>query len=194
MSVRPDLSVQADIPLDFSTGISIALRPETGISWGEIAARVMDYWQAVGVSNEDQLTALTRQIMQKLDVMAPAPTKADLTLLAIEEVRRMLDEWLAGLLGLDRQTQSQELAMARVALLSGTVSDWPAVLLGESNPGLIDELRKNMPPAAPETAELAMAAQQIELFTRRWVSRGRRYLRLFRVAMGRLLRFLGMRR
>jgi hypothetical protein len=143
------------------------------------------------VSDEDQLTALTRRVMQRVDALGPETAAADIAMLAVEETWQTIDEWLASLLDCEHAVSAQELAMARVALLSGTLPQWPAVLLNGDRREFISALRGVMAVPVPEPAELTMEIQQIRLFSSSLFSLCQRCLRLLTAGLGKILKIFG---
>jgi hypothetical protein len=145
--------------------LPISSPKEFGISWGESTTRVTAYWHALGVNDEEQLTALTRRVMQRVDALGTLSASADLATLAIEETRKLLDEWLSTVLSGASGVPAEELAMARAALLSGAVSGWTAALLRNDHYSLAVALRRVLPIAVPASAEFPMPIGEIKLFS-----------------------------
>jgi hypothetical protein len=88
------------------------------------------YWRALGVSDPDQIAALSEQALRRgLPDLTRLPGSVD----GRVGGRELLDDWLARTLDLPRQPQA--LAAARAALLGGAVPDWPAVLFAPPGRG-----------------------------------------------------------
>ena len=134
--------------------------------------RLGAYWRALGVTEPDQVMALSEQALRRTAEL-PEPPGLEPVARALIAAGELLDDWLARALELPRP--SRELAAARAALLSGAVPDWPAALFappGEAEP-LLDTLREAIAESTPPLASGAMPAQRIELFSllgplRRW--------------------------
>ena len=128
-----------------------------------ILARLGAYWRALGVTDPDQIAALSEQALRRA-VESPEPPGLDPVARALVAAGELLDDWLARALDLPRL--SQELAAARAALLSGAAPDWPAALFappGEANT-VLDTLRAVRAEPTPPLSPGAMPAQRIDLF------------------------------
>lgn len=126
--------------------------------------RLGAYWQALGVSDPDQVAALSEQALRRLPELPETPG-VDPVGRAIVAAGDLLDDWLARALELSKP--SPELAAARAALLSGAAPDWPATLFappGEAS-ALRDALRAAIAEPAPLSSPGAMPAQRIDLFS-----------------------------
>ncbi len=127
-------------------------------------ARLNAYWRALGVSDSDQVTALSEQALRRLPELPEIPG-VDLVGQAIIAASDLLDDWLARALDLPRP--SPALAAARAALLSGAAPDWPAALFappGEAGT-LREILRTVIAEPTPAPSPGVMPAQRIELFS-----------------------------
>jgi hypothetical protein len=129
--------------------------------------------------------------MQRVDALGPETAAADLARLAVEETRQMVDEWLASLLDYEHPVSAQELAMARVALLNGTLPRWPTVLLDGDHGELRLALRGAVVVPVPEPAQLTMEIQQIQLFSSSLFSLWQRCLRLLTAGLGKVMKIFG---
>jgi hypothetical protein len=154
---------------------------------------VTAYWRALGVTDAEQLTALTRRVMQRVDALEAETAVIDLAIFSIEETLAMLDEWLASVLEFDHKPLAQELAMARVALLSGATPDWPAALLSVDQRALVAALPGALTPAVPAPAGLPMEPQRIDLFSLNLLFWGRRCLHFLWVSFDKLFTTSGKR-
>ncbi|QQS54037.1 MAG: hypothetical protein IPM89_14570 [Candidatus Competibacteraceae bacterium] len=138
---------------------------------GVLLGRLGAYWRALGVSDPDQIAALSEQALRRgLPDRLESPDPLTGALVA---ARELLDDWLARTLDLPRQPRA--LAAARAALLSGAVPDWPAVLFAPPDAArdVTDALRAAVAEPVPAPAPGAMPVQRIELFSlldplRRW--------------------------
>lgn len=126
--------------------------------------RLGTYWQTLGVTDPDQIAALSEQALRRATELPETPGMDPLArvLLAAGE---LLDDWLARALDLPRT--SRELAAARAALLSGVAPDWPTTLFAPPGEGesLKDTLRDAIAEPAPAPVPGAMPVQRIELFS-----------------------------
>lgn len=95
---------------------------ETTPLWQETCQRVQWYWRMQGVRDERQCVVLSDRVMDRLSRHSQLITKQDLPYRAMEEAQRMLNDWLS--LALQDQHPAV-LAAGRVALLKGTVRNWP---------------------------------------------------------------------
>ncbi len=139
-----------------------------------LLSRLGAYWRALGVSDPDQIVALSEQALRR---MPDSPESPDPLMGALAAARELLDDWLARTLDLPRR--SRALAAARAALLSGAAPDWPAALFAPPGAArdMADALRAAVADPAPASAPGVMSAQRIELFSlldplRRWRRRG----------------------
>ena len=128
-----------------------------------VLARLGAYWRALGVSNPDQIAALSEQALRRAAELLESPGLDPLAR-ALVVASELLDDWLARTLELPRP--SRELTAARAALLSGATPDWPAALFappGEAG-ALLDILRAAIAEPTPPPSPGAMPAQRIDLF------------------------------
>ena len=88
-----------------------------------LLARLGAYWQVLGVTDPDQIAALSEQALRRA-AESPEPSGPDPVARALVAAGELLDDWLARALELPRP--SQELAAARAALVSGATPDRPA--------------------------------------------------------------------
>ncbi len=139
-----------------------------------LLGRLGAYWRALGVTDPDQVAALSEQALRRVP---DPPEFPDLLTGALAAARDLLDDWLAQTLDLPRR--SRALAAARAALLSGAVPDWPAVLFAPPGAArdVTDALRAVLAEPTPAPAPGAMPVQRIELFSLldplgRWRRRG----------------------
>jgi len=133
--------------------------PSNELLFGRLGA----YWQALGVTDPAQVTALSEQALRRASELPEMPGLDPLAR-ALVAAGELLDDWLARMLELPRQ--SRELAAARAALLSGAVPDWPAALFappGEADI-VLDALRAAIAEPTPPPTPGAMPAQRIDLF------------------------------
>jgi hypothetical protein len=132
-------------------------------SHGMLLGRLSAYWRALGVSDPDQIAALSEQALRR--GLPDRPDSPDPLTGALAAARELLDDWLARTLDLPRQPQA--LAAARAALLGGAVPDWPAVLFAPPDAArdVSDALRAAVAEPAPAPAPGTMPAQRIELFS-----------------------------
>lgn len=137
-----------------------------------VLARLDAYWRALGVTDPQQIAALSEQTLRRMPEGLEIPG-ADPMTQALIAARNLLDDWLARTLDLPQQPRA--LAEVRAALLSGAAPDWPTALFAP--PGEADEVRDALRAAiaepTPSPAPGAMPAQRIELFSlfgllRRW--------------------------
>lgn len=134
--------------------------PSNELLFGRLGA----YWQALGVTDPAQVTALSEQALRRACELPEMPGLDPLAR-ALAAAGELLDDWLARALALPRP--SRELAAARAALLSGVVPDWPTTLFappGEAET-LLDTLREFIAQPTPAPGPGAMPAQRIELFS-----------------------------
>lgn len=126
--------------------------------------RLGAYWRTLGVSDPDQVVALSEQALRRLPELPETPG-IDPVARAIVAAGDLLDDWLARALELPRS--APDLAAARAALLSGAAPDWPAALFAP--PGVaetaLETLRSAIAEPAPEPYPGVMPAQRIELFS-----------------------------
>jgi hypothetical protein len=126
--------------------------------------RLGAYWRALGVSDPDQVTALSEQALRRLPELPETPG-VDPVGRAIIAAGDLLDDWLARALELPKP--SPTLAAARAALLSGAAPDWPATLFAP--PGEASALRGALRAAIAEPTPIpqpgVMPAQRIDLFS-----------------------------
>ncbi len=139
-----------------------------------LLGRLSAYWRALGVTDPDQVAALSEQALRRVP---DPPESPDPLTGALAAARELLDDWLARTLDLPQR--SRALAAARAALLSGAAPDWPAVLFAPPGTArdVADALRAVVAEPAPAPAPGVMPAQRIELFSlldplRRWRRRG----------------------
>lgn len=140
----------------------------------QLLGRLGAYWRALGVTDPDQVAALSEQALRRMPDLPESPDPLTGALVA---ARELLDDWLARTLDLSRR--SRALAAARAALLSGVAPDWPRALFAPpgATPDVVDVLRAAVAEPAPEPAPGVMPAQRIELLSlldplRRWRQRG----------------------
>ncbi|MDG4596236.1 MAG: hypothetical protein P9F75_11210 [Candidatus Contendobacter sp.] len=128
-----------------------------------VLARLGAYWQALGVSDPDQIAALSEQALRRATESPEAPG-LDAVARTLVAAGELLDDWLARALDLPRS--SRELAAARAALLSGAAPNWPAALFAAPDEAdtVLDALRAARAEPTPEPSPGAMPAQRIELF------------------------------
>jgi len=129
----------------------------------QLLARLGAYWRALGVSDPDQVAALSQQALRRVAETpeSPGPDPVARVILAAGD---LLDDWLARALELPRS--SRELAAARAALLSGAAPDWPAALFappGQAD-AVVNALRAAIAEPAPPVKPGSMPAQRIDLF------------------------------
>ncbi|MDG4553231.1 MAG: hypothetical protein P9E24_03125 [Candidatus Competibacter sp.] len=127
-----------------------------------LLGRLGAYWRALGVTDPDQVAALSEQALRR---MSDPPEFPDPLTGALVAARELLDDWLARTLDLPQR--SRALAAARAALLSGVAPDWPAVLFAPPGTArdVVDVLRAAVAEPAPESAPGVMPAQRIELLS-----------------------------
>jgi hypothetical protein len=194
IGLRPQAATYSpSAALALSLVASAGHQREPALSWGEVTNRVTAYWRALGVTDAEQLTALTRRVMQRVDALEAETAVIDLAIFSIEETLAMLDEWLASVLEFDHKPLAQELAMARVALLSGATPDWAAALLSVDQRALVAALPGALTPAVPAPAGLPMEPQRIDLFSLNLLFWGRRCLHFLWVSFGKLFTTSGKR-
>lgn len=147
-----------------SAAVSYLPPPPVALSSEWLFARLSAYWQALGVSDPDQITALSEQALRRLPELPEIPG-VDLVGRAIIAASDLLDDWLAQALELSRP--SPALAAARAALLSGAVPDWPAALFAPpgENSILRDMLWAAIAEPTPAPHPGVMPAQRIDLFS-----------------------------
>ncbi len=154
-----------------NTAMPYLAPPSAAPSHGVLLGRLGAYWRALGVSDPDQIAALSEQALRRC--MPDRSESSDPLMGALAAARELLDDWLARTLDLPRRPEA--LAAARAALLGGAVPDWPAVLFAPPDAArdVSDALRAAVAEPAPASAPGAMPAQRIELFSlldplRRW--------------------------
>ncbi len=153
------------------------------IEWNESAlSRVAAYLRTFGIEDKARLTALTQQVMRRVDARVEEIVDNNPLPLAIEETQGMIDEWLSLVLYSGFCPHPQELSSLRVALqLYGKPKGWSDVFLQTRN--LPNEtayaLRETCLRPVPPLAELPMNVQEIEF----WSSS---------LSSSRLLRYGGM--
>ena len=128
-----------------------------------VVARLGDYWRALGVTEPDQIVALSEQALRRA-AESPEPPGLEPVARALIAADELLDDWLARALELPRP--SRELAAARAALLSGATPDWPVALFappGEADT-VLDALRAAIADPTPPPSPGAMPTQRIDLF------------------------------
>ena len=127
-----------------------------------LLARLSAYWRALGVTDPDQVTALSEQAIRRVPELPELPG-IDPVGRAIVAANDLLDDWLAQALELPRP--SAALAAARAALLSGAIPDWPKALF--ARPGQagteLDRLGAVIAEPAPAPSPGVMPAQRIKL-------------------------------
>ncbi len=127
-----------------------------------LLARLSAYWRALGVTDPDQVTALSEQALRRVPELPELPG-IDPVGRAIVAANDLLDDWLAQALELPRP--STALAAARAALLSGAIPDWPKALF--ARPGqaetVLDRLGAVIAEPAPAPRPGVMPAQRIKL-------------------------------
>lgn len=129
----------------------------------ELHARLGAYWRALGVTDPDQVAALSEQALRRLPELPETPG-LDPPARAIVAAGDLLDDWLARMLDLPRP--SRALAAARAALLSGAAPNWPKVLFappGEAE-SVFEELGAALAEPTPAPVPGSMPAQRIDLF------------------------------
>ena len=129
----------------------------------QLLARLGAYWRALGVSDPDQVAALSQQALRRV-AETPESSGSDPVARVILAAGDLLDDWLARALELPRP--SQELAAARAALLSGAAPDWPAALFappGQAD-AVVNALRAVIAEPTPPIKPGSMPAQRIDLF------------------------------
>lgn len=126
--------------------------------------RLNAYWRALGVTDPDQVAALSEQALRRASELPETPGFDPLAR-AIIAAGELLDDWLAQVLDLPRQ--SRTLPVARAALLSGAVPDWPTALFAPpGEPGtVLERLRAAIAEPTPAPGPGIMPAQRIELFS-----------------------------
>ena len=128
-----------------------------------LLARLGAYWQVLGVTDPDQIAALSEQALRRA-AESPEPSGPDPVARALVAAGELLDDWLARALELPRP--SQELAAARAALVSGATPDRPAALFappGEAST-VLDTLQTIRAEPVPPPIPGAMPTQRIEPF------------------------------
>jgi hypothetical protein len=131
-----------------------------------VIIRVKAYWCTLGVSDQEQLNLLSERAMQRVLNRTHEITEQNLPYRALEEIQRMLDEWLTD--ALPRDLCPIPPGSARVALLDGLVPDWPTQLAAHSHrPETISNLFRALPEPVPPVNGLAMPLQTIRLFSLR---------------------------
>lgn len=129
----------------------------------QLYARLGAYWRALGVTDPDQVTALSEQALRRLSELPETPGLDPLAR-AIVAAGDLLDDWLARMLDLPRP--SRALVAARAALLSGAVPNWPRMLFappGETE-SAFEELNSALAEPTPAPGPGSMPAQRIDLF------------------------------
>lgn len=129
-----------------------------------LLARLSAYWRALGVTDPDQVTALSEQALRRVPELPELPG-IDPVGRAIVAANDLLDDWLAQALELPRP--SAALAAARAALLSGAISDWPKALFAPPGQAgtVLDRLGAVIAEPTPAPILGTMPAQRIELFS-----------------------------
>jgi hypothetical protein len=125
--------------------------------------RLGAYWRALGVTEPDQVMALSEQALRRA-AESPEPPGLEPVARALIAAGELLDDWLAR--ALDLPQPSPALAAARAALLSGAAPDWPVALFappGEADT-VLDALRAAIADPTPPPSPGAMPAQRIDLF------------------------------
>lgn len=149
----------------------------------ETLERLATYWQELGIHDPDCLAALSQSVLQR--ALARPDAAEHLTALAIEEVRRLLDDWLSGALRLESADPLRQQAAARAALRFAQESpSWPAGLLQPppAPPDLVRALRAAAMPPLPPQRELAMPTQRIDFWHPLTGALGRLFARFRRSA------------
>ncbi|MFO1371445.1 MAG: hypothetical protein U1F42_03305 [Candidatus Competibacteraceae bacterium] len=130
-----------------------------------LMSRLGAYWRALGVTDPDQVAALSEQALRRLS-NSPETLELDTVARAVIAASDLLDDWLAHALGLSRP--SRALAAARAALLSGAAPDWPVALFappGAELGAILDTLRAAVAEPTPAPGSGVMPVQRIELFS-----------------------------
>lgn len=147
-----------------SAAVPYLPHPTAAPSTAQLHYRLQTYWQALGVNDPDQATALSEQALRRAAELPETPGLDPLAR-AIAAAGELLDDWLARALELPRS--APELVAARAALLSGAAPDWPAALFAP--PGVaetaLETLRSAIAEPAPALCPGVMPAQRIELFS-----------------------------
>jgi hypothetical protein len=126
-----------------------------------VMGRLGTYWSSLGVSDPNQITALSEQALHRATELPDTPG-LDLLARAMWATHDLLDDWLARTLDLPRH--SRQVVAARAALLSGAVPNWPSSLFappGETEVSL-DILRDAIAQPTPTPAPAAMPTQRIK--------------------------------
>lgn len=121
--------------------------------WDEAYEKVENYLRAHRVQGKWQRADLTQRVLRRIASVAPPEPRPDLSALAIDELERELDEWVARALPESAAwPRSQRLVSGRLAvLLSDAYARWPAEFLSDGPPseGLLRALQGAILTAGP---------------------------------------------
>ena len=120
-----------------------------------------DYLQAMGVGEPLEVAALTAQVIERLRARAAKAPLENPVEAAVDETYALLDDWLAGELGIGGDLNA--LFTARAAVLGGGVPGWTSRWAGLSGTNLADAIRAASIAPVPEFAPLTMEPGTIHL-------------------------------
>lgn len=131
--------------------------------------RVQDYLRSMGVSEPQEVRALTEQVVERLRARATKAPIENPVEAAVAETYLLLDRWLASELGLGGDANA--LFAARAAVLGGGVPGWSARWAGLTATNLGDAIRAASIAPVPARSPLTMEAATINLCCHRLIPR-----------------------
>jgi hypothetical protein len=104
--------------------------------WDEAYEKVENYLRAHRVQGKWQRADLTHRVLRRIASEPPPVPRPDLSALAIDELERQLDEWIARALPESAAwPKNQRLVSGRLAvLLSDVYARWPSAFLSNDPP------------------------------------------------------------
>lgn len=154
MSASAESWAGPDVP-----GEPLAGQPEESDIWAGVAERVGAYLRAIGVVDTFHLELLSARARRGFQARMASTEVEEPMDLAIEEVNRLLDDWLDA--ELDLAGDRQALLAARAAVLRGAIPGWAARFSGVAGESIAAAIRVATIQAVPEPAPLTMEPSPI---------------------------------
>ena len=155
-----------DMDLLLDTLNPLKADPAEVAEWDEAYGKVENYLRACRVSSRMHRARLTAMIVQRAIAQRPeAAVGPPLSALAIDEARRLIDAWMAGLLPPRRDDRPYTQVEGFVALyLCDGPMRWPSAFLSprEAPPGFLDTLRARLVKAGPDLEVSSMVPRPID--------------------------------
>jgi hypothetical protein len=144
-----------------------SFRPKTGTveAWNEAYVRIEDYLRAHRIHYRLHQPRLIRTILERAARRHEADPSLDPTVLAAQEIERLMDDWFADVLEERGQPHARIAVDGRVALLlCDGPQRWPAAFLDEHNvpAEFVEAMRASSITAGPDLEVSSMVARPIE--------------------------------